>query len=46
MAILDAILKFQPYEPKPCSNLIVFVIQPLNIHKSQIESVLSSMSVI
>ena len=33
MAILDAILKFQPYESKPCSNFIVCVIQPLNIHK-------------
>ena len=33
MAILDAILKFQPYESKPCSNLIVCIIQPLNVHK-------------
>ena len=33
MAILDAILNFQPYESKPCSSLVVCIIQPLNIHK-------------
>ena len=31
--LLDAILKFKPYESKPCSSLIVCIIQPLNIHK-------------
>ena len=33
MAILDVILKFHPYESKPCSSLIVCIIQSLNIHK-------------
>ena len=33
MAILDPILKFQSYESKPCSNLIVCIIKPLNIIK-------------
>ena len=47
MVILDSILKCQPYESKPCSSLIVCIIQPLNIHKkSNLKRFLSSMSVI